>query len=260
LGQFTAVSTGRRFRFEGIPAGRWQLHIFTFNSDVPFLADVETQPGRDVTDLRVVRTAPGRITGQVVAPGVSDLSGLPVEALDTRAIDHVRGRATTDALGAFRFDSLPPGPYRLRLRARGHDPFARGSPAETPRRADLFALEEAAVEVRSGAEAHVEVRAAPGARLIVRCDDERLRARPDVIKDAQDYYSTEFMTNLVLTWPDGHSETAFGLYRGRNDTPWVLAPGRYRLRVLRFGEPSQDVVVDRAGEIEVTVTFGPAGR
>jgi hypothetical protein len=66
---------------------------------------------------------------------------------------------------------------------------------------------------------------------------------------------SEMNVNLVLTWPDGRSETAYGLFRGRNDTPWVLAPGSYKLRTLRDDDPTLDVVVDRAGEIEVVVTF-----
>mgnify|MGYP001583995587 CR=1 FL=1 len=59
---------------------------------------------------------------------------------------------------------------------------------------------------------------------------------------------------------DGHSATEFGLYRGRNETTWALAPGRYKLRVRRFEEFEGEVAVDRAGDVEVVVAFGKQGR
>ncbi len=244
-GNFTAVSTGRRFRFEGIPAGRWQLQIYLADSSLPLLADVETRAGREVTGLRLVRTSPARITGRIVAPGVTDLSGVPMEAVDTRGLGHVRARATSAAGGAFRFEELPAGPYRLVLRApaAGRIPFV--------------ALDVAPVEIGAGAEAHVELRAAPAARLVLVCDDPRVRARPTALTN-EDLRSEDANTNVVLTWPGGPSDLAFGLYRGRNEMPWALAPGRYGLRVRRFEEFVGEVIVDRTGDVEVAVTFGSA--
>jgi RNA polymerase sigma-70 factor, ECF subfamily len=255
LGQFAAASTGRRFRFEGIPAGTWQLQIYAgIGPSVPILADVEVRAGQDLSDLRLVRVLGGTIAGRVVAPGTSELRGLPVEAVDTRGMRHVRGRAHTGPGGVFRIEDVPAGPMTLRLSAPGYDHFRRGAMSEAPGPLGLYAIGEPVVDVRGGAETTAELRAAPGARLVVRCEDERLAIRPDKFEGAA-LYANELNTNLVLTWPDGRNETAFGLYRGRNDTPWVLAPGCYRLRVLRFDEPTHDVVVERANEVEVTVTF-----
>lgn len=245
LGNFTAVSTGRRFRFEGIPAGRWQLQIYLADSNRPLLADVETRRGSDVVGLRIVRAAPARITGHIVAPGVTDLSGVPMEAVDTRGLGLVRARTTSAADGAFRFDELPAGSYRLVLRA------------PTAGRLPLVASDAASVDVGPGAEARVEVRAAPGARLVLVCDDPRLRVRPATPTN-ETLRSEEANTNVVLTWPDGRSDLAFGLHRGRNELPWALAPGRYGLRVRRFEEFVGEVVVDRTGDVEVQVTFSSA--
>ena len=196
-----------------------------------------------MTDLRVARSAPGRIVGRLVAEGGTELAGLPVEAIDTRGLGHVRGRTTTGPGGAFHFDALPAGPMRLALRA----PSAGRLPYRE--------VDAKPVEVASGREAQVELRVVPAARLILVCDDPRLHARPAQWTN-EELRSEDYQTNLVLTWPDGHADTAFGLYRGRNETPWVLAPGRYALRVRRFEEYTGEVVVDRTGEIEVTVTFG----
>jgi len=242
LGAFPAASTGRRFRFEGIPPGRWQLQIYAAGSNTPILFDVETRAGRDITDLRVTRTAPARLVGAIVAPGVADLSGLPVEAIDARALGHVRGRATTRAGGAFEIEDLPPGPCRIVLRA----PAAGRVP--------LVALDATPVALTAGAETRVDVRAAPAARIVLVCDDPRTNVRPEKM-EMNDFHSADYQTNVVLTWPDGHTDTTFGLYRGRTETPWALPAGRYRLRVRRFEEFDGEVVVDRAGDVEVAVAF-----
>jgi RNA polymerase sigma-70 factor (ECF subfamily) len=238
---------GGRFRFDGVPSGLYQLQVYGGDSSVPMLADVEVRDGADVLGLNVTSVPPGRIVGRVTAEGGANVRDLPVHAIDTRGLHHVRARATTGPDGSFVLGPLPPGPYRIELRA----PVG----ARVPLRSTFAGT----FDVKAGADVRADLDVVPAARPVVRCEDERLAARPDGPPTMDTLQSTEAQTNLVLTEPDGSTRLEFGLWRGRNETPWALAPGRYRLRVSRFPGITAAVEFDvrGPGDVEVELTLSP---
>jgi hypothetical protein len=240
-------ATGGRFHFDDVPAGRWQLQVYAEGDATPRTTVVEVPEGLDVLGLRIPPSVPGRLRGRVLAEGVADRSGLPVHAIDTQGLRHVRARATTDAAGDFLLDRLPPGRYVLELRAPSGP------------RVPLRVLEATPIDMAPGQDLRHDLNATPAARVVLHCDDARVGVRPEGALTLDVMRAAEAQTNLVLEGPQGAYPVEFGLYRGRNELPWALAPGRYRVRVRRLDglEATREFDVRGPGDLELDVEFPP---
>lgn len=111
---------------------------------------LEPAPGSAVDGLRIVLGGGGTIDGVVLG-----LDGEPSGSVEVRAIGgevvEVR-RATTGSDGAYRFERLPPGDYRLRASASARDAAFAGRWGLEPGKAMESALARAVcVAVREGA-------------------------------------------------------------------------------------------------------------
>jgi len=80
---------------------------------------------------------PDRGTAALPFPG----AGVALELMSDLVGDEEPMVAVSDPSGAFEFDNVPPGNYRLRIRERGYVPVERSVAAEKGARADLGRLE-----------------------------------------------------------------------------------------------------------------------
>jgi hypothetical protein len=247
-----AALAGRRFRFEGVPAGSYVLQVRTDPSRIAGELPLEVAAGKDSRGVRVVLGDPATLVGTLRRSDGGPVGRMTAMVFSAVADAGWRAQAETDATGAFEVAGLPAGDYRLRLaeiRPRAGDPPLR----EVDGRFTL-ARGERAVRVFD---------VVPAARLWVRCDDDRfatdlaaLYAAPSERQDPRGKASRETVVRVI--GEDGREVTLGALLCGRQALDEGLAPGRYRVRANGpLGSFVGEVTVTGPGDVEVEVRPAP---
>lgn len=124
----TVTSAEGRFRFEGVPAGQWQLAA---RDDAGGSAREVVEAGRRDVVLRLA--VPGGVRGRVVSE-----EGAPVGGAEIRVISGQEFKqATADGTGVFQVPGLAPGSARVAAQARGWVPDSVQVTVESGRTAEV---------------------------------------------------------------------------------------------------------------------------
>jgi hypothetical protein len=243
-----AALAGRRFRFEGVPAGSYVLQVRTDPARIAAEVPVEVAAGKDSKGVRIVLGEPATLVGTLRRSDGRPAGRIRAMVYSAVADAGWRGEAMTDASGAFEVAGLPAGDYRLRL-------------AEIRPRAGELPLREVdgRFTLAVGERAVRLFDVVPAARLWVRCDDDRfatdaatLYAQPSERQDPRGRASRETVVHVI--GEDDREITLGALLRGRQALSEGLAPGRYRVRAQGpLGSFAGEVTISGPGDVEVEI-------
>ncbi len=254
---YLPVLTGSRFRFEGLPAGEYQLEVRSLGRLIQRVLSV--RPGEELLDLRLT------------LPGWASIKGSVVRSTSTGgskpALAHIRrqggmrgwqGVRIIDSTGAFKFSKLAAGTYEIYVSSLDSR--------------SAWTLEESVVEVVWGEAASGVFHARPAGRLVIIAGEQeapasigsqgslvyRRHVRPapsrpgGTVSIGRPPIALGRKTSIVLVSPTGERIALGGLYRGSVSLDEPLEPGRYELHIKSLrGELREDFTVRAGGTATV---------
>ena len=236
---------GKRVRFRRVHPGSYEVQGWWSLSQVH--RRFEVRRGEDVS-LRLRDEAPGSLVGTLEGPDGPPAGPLRVSALEAGpgGRERTSGRATN---GRFTIEGIPPGSYVLRI----HE--VQPTPGRAPLRYDGPAF-----TVSEGERVERAFALVPGARLWIRCDDDRFGEdlNGKAVKDDDPWYRLWRESRVGVQDAAGEWVSSSQLTRGRRALPAGLAPGAYRVSVhTPLGGFRGEVRVEGTRDAEVEVRLDP---